>query len=120
MKKIIFTFLLTTYFVSCKEKTLNHYHGVVVDSNSIPLSGVLVKTRYSKPEITTTNENGYFKLVKSPNTITSLIFSKEGYLTDTIKSVYAHGGENIDYRFINKEIDTIPLRKITLPNNGYN
>lgn len=114
MKNLIFTCLLI-YLVSCDEKSLNYYHGVVVDGNSIPISGVLIKTRYIKPDVTVTDENGYFRLSKLPNTITSLVFSKEGYMTDTISSVYAHGGETLDYRFINKQIDTIPLRKKTLP-----
>ena len=119
MKNLIFACLLICV-VSCDEKSLNYYHGVVVDNNSIPISNVLVKTEYLKTEPTITNENGYFKLVKSPNTLTSLIFYKEGYLTDTISSVYSHGGETLDYRFINKKIDTVPLKKITLPNNLYN
>ncbi len=112
MKYIIFTYLIICT-ASCDEKSFDYYHGVVIDYNSNSLPGVMVKTEYLKTKPSLTNESGYFKLPKSPNTITSLIFSKDGYVTDTIKSVYSHGGEKLDYRFIFKKIDTIPLKKIT-------
>lgn len=117
MKYIAYIYLLIC-FLSC-DKELDYYHGVVVDSNLVPISNVTVKTDYSDAIFTETKKTGYFKLSREPNKYGSIIFSKKGYKTDTIRTVWAQSGEFLDYNFINKKIDTIALREITLPNNGY-
>ncbi|MFL0067037.1 hypothetical protein V3A08_15360 [Tenacibaculum maritimum] len=108
MKYITYIYLLIC-FLSCKEKEVDYYHGVVVDNNLVPISNVMVKTDYSDSIFTKTKKTGYFKLLRTPNKYGSIIFSKKGYKTDTIRTVSTQSGELLDYSFINKKIDTITL-----------
>lgn len=120
MKKLnlLFLFLILGVF-GCKT-TPRFYRGYVYHNNR-PLFNVLVKA--DNPnflEKTTTDSLGFFKLSKSPNSLVSLIFIKEKFKSDTIPSVWSQHGEKIKYTFLNKELDTIKMTKITLPNKVYN
>lgn len=103
---------------SCGTKP-KFYRGYVF-YNKKPLVNVTIKKDNGKHhDSVRTDLTGFFKLPKEPNSIRSLIFTKKGFVTDTIPSVWTQHGEKIYYTFLNKSPDTIFLRKITLPNNGY-
>ncbi|MCD8418796.1 hypothetical protein J2Q11_13770 [Tenacibaculum finnmarkense genomovar finnmarkense] len=97
----------------CKTKPLL-YQGYVYYDNQ-PLVNVVVKKEHKNQDLTKTDSTGYFKIKKTPNSLTSLIFIKEGFKIDTVPSVWSQHGEKINYTFLNKKFDTIRLRK-TLPN----
>lgn len=80
-----------------------------------PLANVIVKKENCN-NLTLTDSTGFFKLPKKSNSIRSLIFTKNGFVTDTIPSVWTQHGEKVNYTFLNKTLDTIILRKISLPN----
>ncbi|MCF6349918.1 MAG: hypothetical protein L3J23_02670 [Flavobacteriaceae bacterium] len=57
------------------------------------MSNVLIKEIFENPQSTTSDKKGYFKLNKSPNVISDLIFLKKGYIEDTISTVWSQYGE---------------------------
>lgn len=109
MKNLIFICFLIN-LMSCSKKP-THYKGVVVDYNSVPIKNVLIREQFSDSIHTTSKKNGFFKLKKTPNSLPDLIFSKEGYITDTVRTVWSEHGELISYRFLNKKLDTLRLKK---------
>ena len=109
MKKTIYIFIFII-IVSCKKK-INYYHGVVVDESFMPVANVIVKEVFRYPQFAISKENGYFKLDRSTNVVSDLIFTKKGYIADTVKTVLDQYGEKIEYRFLNKKSDTIVLKK---------
>jgi len=113
MKKIVLLHILLFTLFSCKKKQ-PYYHGIILNNDIIPISGVTVTDSLQS---TISNEKGYFILYRSPTFISDLTFSKIGYETRTVKTVGTRGG--IKYKFLNKKEDTLILKKITLPNNGY-
>ncbi len=113
MKILVLSIILFT-ITSCSTKPA-FYRGYVYYENK-PLKNVTVKKMYDDEFSTKTDSNGYFLLQKEPNSLRSLIFEKQGFITDTIPSVWTQNGEKVKYTFLNKYSDTITLRKITLPN----
>ncbi|MCF6351228.1 MAG: hypothetical protein L3J23_09425 [Flavobacteriaceae bacterium] len=75
------------------------------------MSNVIVKEMLKNSQFTISDKKGYFKLHKSPNVISDLIFFKEGYIKDTISTVWFQYGETQETRFVNKTPDTIVLKK---------
>ena len=102
--------LLVLALLSCSKKTTDFYQGVVLDENNIPLENVTVFEEYVKENSTKTDNKGYFKLNRTPNWILSLVFVKEGYKTDTIPAVWAHG-EQVNYQFIKNDTTLVRLKK---------
>ncbi|CAA0187906.1 carboxypeptidase regulatory-like domain-containing protein [Tenacibaculum maritimum] len=111
--RIIFLLVSILIISSCRTKP-KFYRGYVFYDKK-PLLNVIVR-KDNLNESTQTDSTGFFKLPKEPNSIHSLIFEKTGFITDTIPSVWTQHGEKVNYTFLNKTIDTIFLRKITLPN----
>ena len=109
MKKTMLFFYLLL-IISCNKKA-TFYHGVVIDANKKPIANVNVSLRFDSNKSTFSKENGYFKLSKSPDIIDDLVFSKKGYITDTIFSVWTQHGEKVNYTFLNKSSDTIRLKR---------
>ncbi len=107
--KILISLSLIICLFSCKEKP-THYQGVVVDQNSQPLSNVKISLRDEANIFANTNNNGYFKLKKDPDLLSDLIFSKKGYKIDTVRTVWIQNGEQEEYLFLNKEVDTLVLK----------
>ena len=110
MKKIVLLSYLFLVLTSCDEKS-NFYHGVIVDIDKNPISNVKVSMEFNQSESTFSQENGYFKLSKSPDILASLVFKKDNFITDTIPSILTQRGEVLIYNFLNKKPDTIKLMK---------
>ena len=111
MRNVILLILIASSLIGCKTKPL-FYQGYVYHDNQ-PQENVTVITDDNNQDYTKTDVTGYFKLNKMPNTLTDLIFNKEGFRIDTIPSVWSQHGEKIKYNFINKKMDTIQLIKIS-------
>ncbi|MDO6809881.1 hypothetical protein Q4603_14740 [Zobellia galactanivorans] len=69
------------------------------------------------PSSTTTDKTGYFKLLKSPNSVSKLIFLAEGYQIDTTRTVW-NRYDGAGKRFLNKIPDTLILRKLLHTKNN--
>ncbi|WP_047789063.1 carboxypeptidase-like regulatory domain-containing protein [Tenacibaculum mesophilum] len=108
MRKLLFIFFIALS-LSCKEKRL-FYHGVVLDENNRPLPNIEVK-ELDFNNSTLSDSKGYFKLKKDINFISKLSFSKKGYKTKIVRTVWTHSGEVVGYTFLNKKADTITLKK---------
>jgi len=107
MKNLIVLFSLFL-FISCGKKTINYYHGYVLNKKNEPIVNVKVEENNKVPLSTVTDSTGYFMLYKSPDWVSQLIFKKKGYKTDTVQTVwnrYSGSGK----RFLNKIPDTIIL-----------
>jgi len=109
MRKPLFIFFMALV-LSCKEKS-SFYHGVVVNENNLPIPNVTVKKMNQRPLSTITDSTGYFILYKNPDWLFDLSFSKEGYKTKIVRTVWTHSGEVVGYTFLNKKADTITLKK---------
>ncbi len=103
----ILSLLLFLGTVSCNQHN-NFYQGVVTDTAGTPLAGVRVTEMYRENQ-TQTDAGGYFRLSKSPDWVSDLIFVKEGYNTDTIPTVWHPGGETTAYNFVNKDTTRVQL-----------
>lgn len=113
MRKKIKLFGCFLLLLACESKTKDYYHGVALDEIGNPIEGVIISevpiTKY--PQSTITFKDGSFKLYNSPSFSTNLIFSKKGYVTDTIETyIEFRVGDKII--FLNKEPDTLVLKKI--------
>ena len=75
-----------------------------------PLQNVKVIELESNHE-TTTNEKGYFSMKKLENVSSSLIFEKEGYRKDTIRSIQIQNGEQQQEVFKGKIIYISKLKE---------
>ena len=106
MKKIIILLILTA---NCKQSQ-EFYHGYVYYNNK-PVSNVFIKEDVlNSSKNTKTDSTGFFKLQKKPSHLSNLIFTKDGFKTDTIKTVWSQHGEKIRYTFLNTKFDTLVLR----------
>ncbi|MEZ4859017.1 MAG: carboxypeptidase-like regulatory domain-containing protein [Flavobacteriaceae bacterium] len=105
-----YLFFLLVIFLNCTSVN-DYYFGRVTDENNNPLENVIVLEEGFENQ-TKTDENGYFKLNCTPDWLSSLIFSKQGFKTDTIPTVYIQSGETINYAFIEKKDTTIIQLKI--------
>ena len=109
MKKI-FIILIYIIVLSCNSKK-EFYTGYVYDFDSEkPLQNVKVIELESNHE-TTTNEKGYFSMKKLENVSSSLIFEKEGYQKDTIRSIQIQNGEQQQEVFKGKIIYISKLKE---------
>ncbi len=121
MKKLLLISLLIT--ASCNEKLHDSYRGYVYNLKKEPLSGVIVCADVVNLECTKTNKNGCFLLKRgSQNFVDDLIFVKDGYITDSLETVYYKRGHGTIYLFLTNRSDTLFMeetKQITLPNNGY-
>ena len=109
MKKI-FIILIYIIVLSCNSKK-EFYTGYVYDFDSEkPLQNVKVIELESNHE-TTTNEKGYFSMKKLENVSSSLIFEKEGYRKDTIRSIQIQNGEQQQEVFKGKIIYISKLKE---------
>lgn len=106
IKKYLFVSLFI--LLNCQSVS-DHYHGKVTDENNNPIEDVIVKEECFEKK-TVTNKKGYFKLKRSSNTLGYLIFSKEGYKSDTIPTVWSQHGEALQYNFIEKDTTDIRLK----------
>ena len=111
MKNLFIYLFIYLFIISCKKNT-TYYHGVVVDENYKPISNVIIKEIFKNSQSEISDRNGYFKLHKTPNVISDLVFSKRGYIKDTVSTVWFQYGEVEETRFINKTLDTIVLKKL--------
>ena len=109
MKKI-FIILICIIVLSCNSKK-EFYTGYVYDFDTEkPLQNVKVIELESNHE-TTTNEKGYFSMKKLENVSSSLIFEKEGYRKDTIRSIQIQNGEQQQEVFKGKIIYISKLKE---------
>lgn len=108
MKNLIYILLLTLF--SCKSAN-DFYQGRVTDEDNQPLKGVIVSEDGKKDRQTQTDENGYFKLDRTPEWLGELVFSKHGYKTDTVRTVRSRAGEQIYYNFIYSDTTQVKLHR---------
>ena len=112
MKKI-FIILIYIMMLSCNiyNSRKDFYTGIVLDFvTEKPLQNVKVIELESNHE-TTTNEKGYFSMKKLENVSSSLIFEKEGYKKDTIRSIQIQNGEQQQEVFKGKIIYISKLKE---------
>ncbi|MFK7787605.1 MAG: carboxypeptidase-like regulatory domain-containing protein [Crocinitomicaceae bacterium] len=110
MKRIVFTAVLFMTLTNCGNKSL-FYKGYVY-SDGKPLDQVTVsKMNGTQDHSTQTDSKGYFELTKEQDVVHSLIFEKEGFVTDTVPTVWSQHGEKLNYRFVNKNSDTLFIEK---------
>ena len=88
MKKYILVLLFLTF--SCSK---NGYYGYVYDIDTKkPVENVFVND-YLNKNTTITNAEGYFNLRKTGDFSSIIIFTKDNYQIDTIKSIEIANGE---------------------------
>lgn len=75
-------------------------HGYVTDSGGAALEGVAVHLNDAPETSATTDSSGYFAMPRPGNFLPELVFSKEGYISDTIPTVSGHHGETVEFRFL--------------------
>ena len=110
MNKIFCFLLIYIIVLSCNSKK-EFYTGYVYDFvTRKPLQNVKVIELESNHE-TTTNEKGYFSMKKLENVSSSLIFEKEGYKKDTIRSIQIQNGEQQQEVFKGKIIYISKLKE---------
>ena len=103
-----YLFILFFFGIGCK--TVNEcYQGYVYDCSHRPVEKASVTENLAKKKITFTDKAGYFKLLRSKGIVADMIIEKEGYITDTIKTVWSHAGESLDYTFLTKKKDTVKI-----------
>ncbi len=103
MKQLIL-FIILLY--SCKPSQ-EFYDGYVYYDKK-PVGNVMVKeNRIDKNINTKTDSTGYFILPKNSNSLSDLVFIKDGVNIDTVKTVWTQHGEKIKYTFLNKKKDTL-------------
>ena len=100
---ILSTILLT----ACSVRLNNYYSGFVVDEMGNIVSGVLVSKRFYLDidydinkacyDTTVTDEKGYFYINREKELLHYLIFSKDDYVTDTVRMVWLMCGEKEMY-----------------------
>lgn len=107
MKKYVLLPVLIT-LINCN-KMQKCYSGYVYDEVSRkPINHVFIKENFSKDfKSTYSNEKGYFKIDNNAESVGDLIFIRNGYKTDTIVTIWSQRGENLKYKFIRKESDTL-------------
>ncbi|WP_407264566.1 hypothetical protein [Tenacibaculum maritimum] len=109
--------------VGCKEKLSDTYRGYVFNLKKEPIQNVKIYERRDSTKYVFTKKNGYFLLKpRSLNFIDDLIFAKNGYITDSLETVYYRRGHGTIYLFLRQRSDTLFMeetKQITLPNNGY-
>jgi len=90
------------------------YSGYVYDETSRkPIKRVFIKENFSLSfKSTYSNEKGYFKINNNSESIGDLIFICNGYKTDTIVTIWSQHGENLKYKFVRKESDTLYMKRI--------
>lgn len=94
MKKYILFLLFLS--LSCGK---NNYYGYIYDIDTKkPIEDVLVNDYLNKNKVSS-NIDGYFKLKKSGDFSSVIIFSKNDYQIDTIKSIVIANGERQIERF---------------------
>jgi hypothetical protein len=102
-KRTLITFFILFVFLSCSKK--DKFKGYVYYKKQ-PLSNTLVREIHND-KITKTDSLGYFELKNSSST-SHLIFSKEGYKTDTVDLIRLHP---ISILFSRKQTDTLFMKK---------
>jgi len=103
-----YLFMLFFFVIGCK--TINEYYqGYIYDCSYKPIEKAKVTENLVVKKITFTDKSGYFKLQRSKGIIADIIIEKEGYITDTIQTVWTHAGESLDYTFLTKEKDTVKI-----------
>lgn len=105
------TLILILLFFSCRKNENNFYQGKVVDENDKPIKNVFVNESYTENH-SKTDEDGYFKLNRNSNSLGELIFTKEGYKIDTIRTVWTQHGEKIEYNFIYNDTTIVKLKSV--------
>jgi lipoprotein len=112
MNKIFCFLLIYIITLSCNiYNKKEFYTGYVYDFvTRKPLQNVKVIELESNHE-TTTNEKGYFSMKKLENVSSSLIFEKEGYRKDTIRSIQIQNGEQQQEVFKGKIIYISKLKE---------
>lgn len=87
--------LLSILMLFSCNKIHHYYAGYVVDESGQPLSGVLVREKSGfRPRQTTTDESGYFKLMREKGIICQLIFEKKAYETKCELIFWTTGNED--------------------------
>lgn len=112
MNKIFCFLLIYIITLSCNiYNKKEFYTGYVYDFDTEkPLQNVKVIELESNHE-TTTNEKGYFSMKKLENVSSSLIFEKEGYRKDTIRSIQIQNSEQQQEVFKGKIIYISKLKE---------
>ena len=102
--------LLLLIICSCKSIN-NFYQGRVTDEQNKPLAAVSVLELYSGNK-TNTDSYGYFKFNRfNSDFLGDLVFTKEGYNTDTIPTVWHQAGETTEYNFVKNDTTIVRLRQ---------
>ncbi|MCD8440849.1 hypothetical protein [Tenacibaculum finnmarkense] len=118
MKKLLIIILFIA--TGCKEKLSENYRGYVFNLKKEPLSNVKVYERRDSTKYVYTKKNGYFLLKpRSLTFVDDLIFIKEGYVTDSLETVYYNRGQGTISLFLRQRSDTLfmkEIKQITLPN----
>lgn len=115
MRRTLFIIFISSLLIlcfSCKSKKQNFYHGYVYNGNkNKPLQNVFVRESFKSNFLSTkTDSSGYFKIINNSESIGELIFSCDGFKTDTIGTVWTQHGESLKYLFLNKVTDTVFLK----------
>lgn len=91
----------------CSAKVNSYYSGFVVDEAGAPISGVVVCKYYgaansdiNEEYCDTTDERGYFYVGRKKESLPDLVFSKHGYVTDTVPVVWMMHGEKVVYSLV--------------------
>lgn len=106
-QKIILFLLL----ISCGSKPNDFYQGLVMDENGNPIENVSVFEEYDIEYKVQTDKKGYFKLNRTPERISGLVFVKVGYKSETIPAVWAQHGEQFNYQFVTNDTTLVRLKK---------
>lgn len=114
MKNILFIFLFI-FLSNCK--SIDYYHGYVLDDKYNPVSYVNVKEDNKNPLSTITDSTGYFRLSKTPDLVSKLIFEADGFEIDTIQTVW-NRYDGSGKRFLSKIPDTLVLRRVLSRNKN--
>ena len=102
--------ILIISFSHCRYKP-EYFHGYVYDQEGDFVSNVKISFSELPNVYFYTDATGFFRF-KFEKFYPNLIFEKEGYITDTVPTVWIQHGERAIYLFTNKYPDTIYLSKI--------
>ncbi len=120
MKKLIIIGVVCIAMLSCN-KVNNYYAGYIADGQGQPIRNVLVREYTLNGRSTFTDEKGFFKLDRDPSIICNLIFEKEGYEGDTIRTFNSRSiGENPEeceteyYSILTSDTSKFVLKKVQI------
>ncbi len=110
--KYILLLISANLIYTCSPKKIKYFHGHICTINKLPLNGLKIVNQYDSNINTITNEDGYFKVLKSEHFKGRYLYVYRGdNRIDSISIVSTHPERKPNYHFVNGKSDTLFIKK---------